>query len=224
MEVEIKLNVQPEVAGGPAAFFARLAALRRLGLFRLGPASRHRIHDVYFDTADRRLGVARVALRRREQDGACFVTLKSPKRRDGALAVRDESEAPLNAASLAWVLAALVDMGLLGEGEAAAADGAAFAAGLPCGPLQPVLAAATDRTERAVFRGAEPVATLALDMVVYEGLALPPFHDVEAEAAGRGGEAELGAIQQLLMQEADGALAPGRESKLARGLRLAGRL
>lgn len=217
MEIEIKLNVRPDVAGGPAALFARLAALDRLGPFTLGPVAEHTIRDVYFDTADRRLGGARIALRLREQDGARFVTLKAPRRREGALAVRDEREAPLTAASLAAVLAVLAGLGLLPPDTAP--DLAAFAAGRAAGPLQPVLAARTRRVERAVRRDAAHLADLALDVVEYEGLA-SLFHDVEVEARGGGSEADLAELQALLVAAAGGALVPGLESKLARGLRL----
>lgn len=219
MEIEIKLNVQPEVAGGPVAFFARLAAVDRLGPFALGPAVEHAIRDVYFDTADRRLGAARVALRLREQDGVRLVTLKAPQRREGALAVREEREAVLRAASLAQVVAALAELRLLAADTVV--DPAAFGAGTAAGPLRPVLATRTRRIERAVGRDAVPIAMLALDTVQYEGLPTV-YYDVEAEATAAGSEADLLALQALLTQTAGDALTPGLESKLARGLRLTG--
>lgn len=211
----------PGAPGGEAAVLHNLAALTGLGPYRLGPAVLHRIRDVYYDTEQRSFSAARVALRMREQDGFRWVTIKAGRRRAGALAEREESEQPLDACSLGRALADLVERGLLSADAAAAVDVVAFGAGQASGPLAPVLATATERVERAVFRGDAYVAELALDTICYEGLPVRAFYDIEAEAKAGGGEADLHALQELLQQAAGGALAPGTESKLARGLRLA---
>lgn len=223
MELEVKLTARPDVPGGPEALFERLLEATSLAGFGLGPAVRHRIRDVYFDTPDRALSRGRFALRLREQDGRRLVTVKGGEKWSGAgLSRREEYEAPLDALSLTAALQRLVERQVLGRPAAAAVLLRDFAAGQRAGPLLPVLDAATDRRERPVRRqgGDRPVVLLSLDRVEYTGLGLPPFFDVELEAVSAGGEADLRALQAALVGVSDGALEPAAESKLARGLRL----
>lgn len=219
VELEIKLTVAAAGPAGPEAFLADLGAREDLGAgYRLGPARRLAIRDVYYDTADGRLRAARVAFRVRRAGSAVLVTVKRPVRQVGGLSQREEYEAPLGPETLQAALerAGTADV-------AAAVPVADLAAGGRAGPLAPILVAVTERLSRPVTRAGAVVATLAIDRVAYEELpGAPVYCDVEVEAAPAGTEADLHQIAALLSEAARAAgvrLEPGRESKLSRGLR-----
>ena len=71
-EVEFKLAVVAD----PAETFDYVARLEQLAGERLGPPTRHTIHDLYWDTADRSLGARRLTLRLRDIDGQLKLTAK----------------------------------------------------------------------------------------------------------------------------------------------------
>lgn len=221
MELEIKLTCMPGAPVAPDDLLARLAVLPELPGYRLGPPRLHELRDVYYDTAARTLGAARVGLRLRVQDGRPLITVKRPQRREGALAQREEYEAELDLPVLRQVLAPLQAAGLLPADQEVPLD--AFRQGQPAGPLVPVLITETRRVNRAVLRlpGSLPVATLSLDRVTYASVrGAPVFYDVEVEALGASGEEELRRLQNLLIEAAGGYLKEAHESKLARGLKL----
>ncbi|BAD39470.1 CYTH domain-containing protein [Symbiobacterium thermophilum] len=212
LEVEIKLAVPPTVPGGPGALFERLAAQETLAGFPLGAAQRVALRDTYFDTDDGTLAGAGAGLRVRREDGRTLITLKVTQAREDALTRREEYEAPLDLASLREVVERIRP--LIGPGTV---PFAAFAAGRPAGPLEPVLDVRTERIVRTVGN----VATLSLDRVLYPGLAPEPYYDIEVEAApGLADPAVLRALEAALTAAADGHLRPEGRSKLERGLAL----
>lgn len=216
MEVEIKLHLPPTIPGGAGAFFARLAGASSLGALPLGPLHQIALRDVYYDTAEGGLAATRSGLRLRVENGAALVTLKRTRRQEGALAVREEYEAPLSEASLAEVRVQLGE--LIGEAPLPLAE---FAAGRAAGPLLPVLEVVTHRQARRVGE----VAILTLDQVSYPGLQGEPFFDIEVEALpGSTDPALLRQLEAALQQLSGGRLLPSAASKLERGLRLRGGL
>lgn len=212
MEVEIKLQVPPTVAGGPAAVFARLAEEERLAGYELGPVRTIQLRDTYFDTDQGALAAARSCLRLRHENGLTLVTLKVTREQVGALAARSEFEVPLDPENLTRLLDQI--RLLIGPVRV---PFAAFAAGRPAGPLLPVLDVHTERLARSVGQ----VATLTLDRVTYPGLAPEPYYDIEIEAAPEMSDvAVLRALEADLQRLFDGRLLPSSQSKLERGLRL----
>ncbi|HEY8346609.1 MAG TPA: CYTH domain-containing protein [Symbiobacteriaceae bacterium] len=212
MEVEIKLNVKPAIEGGPVMLFTKLTMQPSLAGYPMGPISKYEIHDLYFDTPDGALAKAGAGLRCRVVNGGAWVTLKVNHYQNGALTSREEFEEPLYQDRLDWVLSHIRQY--VGDGPFPAED---FAAGRPCGGLIPVLRVGTARLSRPVG----DVAELSLDMVEYPGVSTHPYFDIEVEAkAGPMGELAVRQIEEALYQLAGGYLAPARESKLERGLRL----
>lgn len=212
LEVEIKLAVLPTVPGGPGALLERLASRETLAGFPLGAPERVVLRDTYFDTDDGALAGAGAGLRLRRENRRTLVTLKVTRARDGALTQREEYEAPLDLASLQEVVERIRP--LIGPGTV---PFAAFAAGRPAGPLEPVLDVCTERIVRTVG----DVGTLSLDRVFYPGLAPEPYYDIEVEAApGVGDPAVLRAVEEALAALAEGHLRPEGRSKLERGLAL----
>ncbi|MFO7171703.1 MAG: CYTH domain-containing protein [Bacillota bacterium] len=226
MELEIKLTAMPEAPVDPVEILVQLAGLPDLeDRYLLGAATPVTIRDLYYDTPDRRLRQARVGMRVRIQDGQPWITVKRSVHRDGGLARREEFEQRLDRESLGRAVALLREYGLLSPEARPMVD--ALLAGEPTGGLEPVLLTETRRVSRPVLRlpGRLPVATLALDRVVYKNVrGEPVFHDVEVEALAGTGEEVLRELESLLVQAAGGYLKPAGESKLARGLRLLGEI
>jgi inorganic triphosphatase YgiF len=212
VEVEIKLHVHPTVAGGPAAFFARMQAQPSLAGLPLGPSRRIALRDLYFDTPDGGLASIGAGLRLRVENGAALVTLKMGGRQQGAMTVRQEYEEPLTAGHLEGLLTHIRPF--IGP-EPVPID--CFAAGMPAGPLIPVLDVVTDRVARTVGE----VAVLTLDRVSYPALTDQVFWDVEVEVRSEeAGEPFLRRVEGELLALASGHLLPASMSKLERGIRL----
>ncbi|MDB4895553.1 MAG: hypothetical protein JWN15_1815 [Firmicutes bacterium] len=212
MEIEIKLNVKPAIAGGPVMLFTKLTMHPALAGYPMGPVNKLEIQDLYFDTADGALAKAGAGLRCRVVNGQPYVTLKINQFQDGALTRREEFEEPLSQDRLDWVLGHVKEQ--VGEGPFPAEE---FAAGRPCATLAPVVRVDSARLTRPV--GA--VAQLVMDMIEYPGLSINPYFEIELEAAsGKTGEQAIRRIEQELYALAGGDLAPATVSKLERGLKL----
>lgn len=224
MEVEIKLTAMPDAPGDPVEILVRLAGLGTLdGRYLLGAANPVQIRDIYYDTPDRRLRQARVGMRVRLQGGQPWITVKRSVKREGGLSRREEFEQRLDRESLSRALAPLKEEGVLPPEVQPMAD--QLLAGQPSGGLEPILVTETRRVNRQVFRlpGNVPVAVLSLDRVTYLSLRRQPvFHDVEVEALEGTDESMIHEVAGLLVDAAGGYLKPAGESKLARGLKLAG--
>ena len=212
MEVEIKLNVKPAIAGGPIMLFTKLTMHPQLAGLPLGGITKHEIRDLYYDTPDGALGKAGAGLRSRLLDGVPYVTLKKNASKEGSLTAREEFEEVLTQERMDWVMSHVRDV--VGDGPFPVED---FAAGRPCGGLQPTLVIGTARLVRPIGNLAE----LTLDMVEYPGLSASPYFDIEVEAtSGKAGERILRQVEGELFELAGGNLGPAALNKLERGLRL----
>jgi inorganic triphosphatase YgiF len=213
LEVEIKLNVKPAIAGGPIMLFTRLTMVAALGGTPLGDIGKHEIHDLYYDTPDGKLAAAGAGLRSRLLDGVPHITLKISQYRDGSLTAREEYEEQLTRDRFDWVMAQAAH--LVGEGPFSMEE---FSAGRPCGGgLEPIITIDTARLVRPIGQ----VAELTMDMIEYPGLAPAPFFDIEIEAkSGKAGERVIRAVEADLYDLAEGFVGPASMSKLERGLKL----
>lgn len=186
MEVEIKLT------GASEETFRAVG--ESLGPYRLGAARRKQIIDVYYDTAARDLLARGMALRRREENGAAFFTLKARDSYVGGVVRREEIE--VEATPDNWQI-------LLGKTGVAA-------------PVAPLLTIRTERVKRTVTVEGRPVATAAFDSVDYGGGYR--FWDIEFELTEGAAEVHL---RRLAAYFPD--LSPTAEDKLQRGLRVTGK-
>jgi inorganic triphosphatase YgiF len=191
-----------------------LATVEALGPARLGPTREVDEVDVYLDTADRRLGVARWACRLRSREGRRTISLKGPaEHRPGeALHRRPEVEGPAPEGEAAhpgqWPSSPARDLVLRLAGDA---------------PLEERLTLRQRRGEREVLVDGRRVAVLSLDRVRVEraGAQLGELQVVELELAPEA------AANDAWLREASNALRarPGLEpeaaSKLERAVELA---
>lgn len=212
MELEIKLNVKPAIAGGPFLLFTKLTMHPSLAGQPLGPIRKAEIRDLYYDTADQKLAEIGAGLRVRIQNNQPFITLKIDRYRDGSLTQREEFEEPLVQERLDWVLSHVKEW--IGAGPFAAED---FLNARACGGLVPILEVGTARLLRPIGH----VAELTLDLVEYPRVSVTQYFDIEVEAvAGKAGEQILRQVEDELHRLAGGDLAPATLSKLERGLKL----
>lgn len=210
MEIEIRLNVDLAIEGGPAALFAKILAQPKLANMPTGPVRAYEMFDVYYDTPDHRLAQNGIGLRLRVKGREAFVTMKRGGSINGALTSREEVEEPLDQARLDWVMSLIKEF--VGEGPFPVE---AFASGQECGGLTPSLEIRQARTEIHVGN----LAVVSLDVVEYPGVVASPFFDLEVEAKqGKLSESILREIERELYAMADGDLRPAPVSKLQRGL------
>lgn len=200
-ETEIKLRVSPET----------LESLRAHPLLNeriVGDWVTGTLYNQYYDTADRALAAARVALRVR-RDGEQFIqTLKSKGQSVAGLSERNEWDWPVEGASL--------DLTLLDD-----SCWPASLAGLDKLSLRPVFTTDFERTKAILRwqRGAEPVEVeVALDQgeVLADGRG-EPICELELELRS-GSPAAL--LELAVSLSADVALMPCDISKAERGYRL----
>lgn len=185
-------------ADGPPDEEELARALERLG-FELGPGSRVRNKDRYFDDARLSLSRAGLALRRRMSEGSVVATLKTRGRVEGALHDREEIELPVEGSE--WPRPILERVA------------AVTAPGL----LQPRTLIETDRLRFAVLRNGKPLAVLAFDSVearAQAGAGSVGFDEVEIEAYG---QADSETIEQIAAAVTEVIpLTPNPSSKLER--------
>jgi inorganic triphosphatase YgiF len=173
-------------------------ALSRAG-FELGPASRLRNKDRYFDDPRLSLSRAGLALRRRMSEGQMLATLKTRGLVAGALHDRDEIELPMDEQQ--WPAAILNRVAMV------------TAPGL----LQPHTLIETDRVRYAVLGQGKPVALLAFDSVTarsQHGERSVGFEEVEIESHGPTPAATLELVAAAVGEVIP--LTPGSASKLER--------
>lgn len=210
MEIEIRLNVNLAIEGGPAALYAKILAKPKLANLPTGPIRAYEMRDLYYDTPDQLLAQNGIGLRLRVKGGEAYVTMKRGASQNGALTRREEVEEPLDQARLSWVMGLIKEY--VGEGPFPVAD---FANARECGGLVPSLEIRQARTEIHV----SDFAVISLDVVEYPGVVSSPFFDVEVEAKqGKISESILRDIERELYAMADGDLRPAPISKLQRGL------
>jgi inorganic triphosphatase YgiF len=213
-EVELKLAV---VGEDPAATLVAIAALERLGPARLGPSTRHVIHDRYWDTPDGRLGGRRLSLRLRDVDGRVLFGLKGGGSASGGLFRRRELERPADPAGWAEIRRILEETGV--PVTRPPLDSSEPADWLRAGGLVVTQDRRTDRVARLVHDRDRALAELALDTTRYRfGERVVTFREVEIEErAGRDTARDLGAA---LLERFPGRLEFATLGKYARGLQL----
>jgi len=198
-EIELKLALPP----------GALAALRRdprLRALAAGPPTERRLRTVYYDTAERDLARAGLALRVRTCEGAHVQALKSERGSQAGLFVRGEWEAAVPTA--VPDLARIPDAAVRARAEAAARGR----------PLAAVFETDFVRTELRVERAGAAIA-LALDEgELRAGRAARPICEVELELL-RGAPRALYELARALHEIAP--LRPAALSKAARGYALA---
>ena len=236
-ESEVRLAVDVRRPEG-VRLWRSLRRRARLGPYRLGPPARRLVRDVYWDTRDRALGRALVALRVRQVLGrALIITVKLPGSVAGNLTERPEFERELTPAAVAEVLgliAPYLPAATAGDPAAVAALTAAFSNSVASALLEPILTAHTRRLTRAVLLGDARRAELVMDHVTFFGararrLRAPAEHIVEVEAAALGSATDALAVEShvLALAAAAGPGGPAAvrgepRSKLERGLALTG--
>jgi inorganic triphosphatase YgiF len=200
MEIEAKFRVDDE------QIFPALLHLSSLGPFRLvvEPQAEDQ-HNVYFDTADRRLRRAQYGLRVRAVGGRRIATLKGAAQVRDGMYERDEWEADVGGDDPhAW------PAGEVRERVLALLGGAALA---------PTLTIRTRRQHIYAERDRARVAELSLDEGdINAGSLQQHFRELEIELLKDGERADLDEMVGLLRGRF--ALVPEDRSKLARGLAL----
>ncbi len=178
------------------------------------------LRDTYFDTADRQLSAAQLALRLREIGGRCLIGLKGPEEDAADGMRRMEHEALWTPMALTKVLQLIADYGIpINEPQ-----GAGFtqnpARVIESLGLEPIQVRDTERLCRDLVDPAEPsvaIAELAVDTVRYH---LPgrqiAHHEVETELKAAKDAAILSTVGREL-QGTWGELTPWIYSKYATG-------
>ena len=197
-EIELKLSVPDD----------QINSLRNHSFWRqYAKASPDTLHlgNTYFDTAQRDLNRAKVALRIRDVNGQFIQTLKTKGDSVNGLTRRGEWEWPLATATLDTSLLTPVLPEVLQSLDADA--------------LKPLFTTDFDRT-RWLIQWESPAATVeaALDIgkVRCEGRSLP-IRELELELI----DGDEGALQVIAQQlSAELGLLPANESKAERGFRL----
>ena len=214
-EVEFKLEV---VGSGPSATLAAVERLDRLAGYRLGPPSRHRIRDRYWDTPDWTLRRRGVKLRLREIDGVPLFTVKRDRRKSGGLFACRELEVPATSGGWRAAVDTLACPGIaLPDADADAPEPAER---LAAAGLVMIQDRTTERVVRAISGEDGPVAELALDTTTYHlGDRTAVAREIEVEQRGGSVDAVLALGESLLAAFPD-RLRPATKGKFGRGLAL----
>ncbi|MBA3470453.1 MAG: CHAD domain-containing protein [Herpetosiphonaceae bacterium] len=175
--------------------------------YRLGERETAELRDTVLDTAERTLSNQRYALRVRRTAEQVLLTFKSPGSVSGAVHSRPEIEVEIPAA----------DRTNRSHWPAAIAAPVQELAGNA--KLHSLLSIRNRRRTWLVSRDGVLVAEIALDRgtIAAEGRSLP-FHEVEIELKGEGGDSDLAALEAVLT--AGLPLVPEERSKMKRGLLL----
>lgn len=223
-EIEVKLVV---CAAAPGNVVAAVAALTRVGPYRLAEGGRQEIADAYFDTPDGALARKGLSLRLRRLNHRWLVTLKGPSacQREG-LAQRMELELPWGSAGLAAVVSALQAEGIELPAAAPPKPDEAPHAALTRQGVHLIQKRETIRRARGIFEdkstATAPLAEMAIDEVVYLLAAGTARHsEIEVEACPGAGAATILEVARLLRKQFDPALLPWGYGKLATGKALA---
>jgi triphosphatase len=201
MEIEAKFRVVNR------AIFTSLRQLTTLGPFYLvhAPGTEQQ-HNIYFDTADRRLTANRTTLRVRDLGSRRIATVKRSLSTQAGIHTREEWEVELDAGEhpADWPASAARDRALAALGGAA---------------IFPLLTIRTRRQYSYAIVSDTQVAEISLDegAIVAGGRTLG-FRELEVELQAEGTRADLDALIDQL--QARFALIPESRGKKKRGLAL----
>ncbi len=202
----------------------RLAALTRVGEYRLHPRPEKRIHDIYLDTPEMALASKILSLRLREVNGVPKLTLKGESGRGGGnLKARRELEQDWADGALQSVTAELERYGIHLPTSHVVEEAEPLAA-LWAQGLIVIQERSTRRLLRQVTRdpspNSEPIADLAFDAVVYHLERDIRHYEIEIElVAGEPAETarQLSASLQAAFSQ---QVYPWTMPKLTLGMRL----
>ena len=212
-EIELKLTV---VGDDPEGLLDAVATLEGLGEYALGPVQRHRLHDVYWDTPEKRLHEHGLTLRLRRMDAQLLFTAKSGTNAKDGLFTRHELERPATPENWHVVRAALAAGGVDLDGVAAREGTPAEWMG--AGGLIVTQDRTTDRRARDVLRDDRAVAELALDHTTFRFRTLVvEYREIEVEQKGDE-PIELVRLGEVLAASFPGRLEPSTMGKYSRGL------
>lgn len=202
IEIEAKFLVTGRGA------YDRIRALSHIGGYSLLEGRMQNVLDVYMDTAERALLSAGYACRRREQEGALLITVKSMAHPRSDVHRREELEVtiPHDAAPAAWPDSAAREkiLGLISGN-----------------PLEELFRLSQGRFVRPVVEGDRLVASASLDEVsVSARSSVRQWHELEVELAPTGTDEDLATISGWL-RTAFG-FRPLAASKFERALAIAG--
>lgn len=189
---------------GPARDVAAAPGLRLFEPMAVAPGAWDRLISTYLDSRDFRLKAAGISLRIREEAGLRTLTAKKSTT-GGASVLRLETERPLAPGEENFLTGVAEIDEIIGPG----AEG-----------LSPIARTITDRWSRLVdFEGAriEVSAEIGRAGNLASGGPATPLAEVELELM-KGDAAALFALARMLIDEFDGRLRPGLQSKLGRAL------
>lgn len=227
-EVEITLAVSSET---PAEVADRIAALDRLGSYRLHWLDVRELRDVYLDTPARELRERALALRLRREDDGWWITLKGAARPAAGGAVeRSELELEWSPAGFRRILRVLRARGVDLPGASSVpsdpdgGDPVQVAGGAGFRVVQDRRTRRTRARVEAADGGEEPLAWLVVDTVRFRtasGRAVR-HREVEVEATPGAPEEVPGDVAGLLRRRFGDVLRPWEHPKLATGQAVAG--
>jgi len=206
----------------PAGIARRIAGLAEIASYRLVRRPFIRLRDLYFDTPDGLLRKQHLAMRLRESDQVCLITLKGPSRpAAGGGMERLEIEAPWSQAALQRITGELVKRGVSVRTLRLDTMARPLRVMNSLG-LRVVQGRETRRTVRDVVPAGQTkpqLAELAIDSVAYRfEYKRFKLHMIEVEAKSQDGLQALGAITRDLSKMFEPALRPWPYGKLATGL------
>jgi len=200
MEIEAKFGIEDEPTS------EAIGGLDSIGDFEFSAPRTVKTHDVYLDSRERILLAGGYALRRRESESGCLLSLKSIAASEEPVQRREEIEEELGAQPSAGVLGSgplrekIMDI----AGEA---------------PLVPLLELKQDRRVREICRSGRSIAELSLDQVEFQCGGCPiAWKELEIELGPQGTEEELGELVELFRERWE--LRAQTRSKFSRALDL----
>jgi hypothetical protein len=194
-----------------------IAALVAIGGFTVSHRTEHALADAYFDTPDRQLATARLALRFRSEDGQSRITLKGEGRVEAGVVSRYELERDWSAEALEEVLEVLRKSGVVLDTTAVETKNGATAALRSLG-LRPSSPRTNQRSALALADITRSVvAELDVDRVTFvAGGVMVHHYEVECEAHDTTGGDIIRTVLYDLQTRFEG-LRPVTYSKLGLG-------